>query len=387
VTVALVSGPLANKPGNGGAAWTRLTWILGLRRLGLDVRFVEQIDGAACVDGSGAPSPIESSVNLSFFRSVTEAFGLAGSANLVSESGELIYGQGLSELEDLAAEADLLVNLSGHLAIEPLRSLPRRKVYVDLDPGFTQLWHSSGNSGPRLEGHDFFFTVGQNIGTPGCPIPTNGIRWRPIGRPVVLEAWPVATQGAAERLTTVGSWRGPYGPVEHEGQTLGLKVHEWRKFLDLPRLAPQTFEVALELHPDEDRDLEALRTHGWHVVDPAEVAGDPVSFRNYVQGSGGEFSVAQGVYVETRSGWFSDRTASYLASGKPVLVQDTGFSRVHPVGEGLLTFRTLEDAVAGARSIAEDYEGHARAARRFAEEHLDSDRVLGRLLEQVGVSP
>jgi hypothetical protein len=339
------------------------------------------------MDGSGAPCSIEHSVNLSFFRSVTEAFGLAGSATLVSREGEGIHGEGLSELEELAAEADLLVNMTGHLAIEPLRSLPRCKVYVDLDPGFTQIWYSSGTLGPRLDGHDFFFTVGQNVGTPECSIPTDGIAWRPMGRPVVLEEWPVAGQGPAERLTTVGSWRGPYGPVEHEGRTFGLKAHEWRKFLELPRLVPQTFEVALEMYPEEDRDLEALQSHGWHVVDPAGVAGDPASFRTYVQGSGGEFSVAQGIYVETHSGWFSDRTAEYLASGKPVLVQETGFSRVYPVGEGLLTFRTLEEAVAGARSIAADHEGHARAARRFAEEHLDSDRVLGRLLEEVGVAP
>ena len=161
----------------------------------------------------------------------------------------------------------------------------------------------------------------------------------------------------------------------------GLKLDEFRKVIELPERAPQTFELALDIHPAEKSDLEALQTHGWRLVDPRSVAGDPDLFRSYVQGSAAEFSVAQGIYVETNSGWFSDRTTRYLASGKPALVQDTGFSETIPTDEGLLAFGTLEEAVAGAEAIAADYDRHARAAREIAEQYFDSDTVIAKLLE------
>ena len=166
-----------------------------------------------------------------------------------------------------------------------------------------------------------------------------------------------------------------------------MKVHEFRKFVDLPRQVQQTFEIALNIHPADTKDLNLLLQHGWEIVDPRTVVPDPIAFRCYVQTSGAEFSVAQGVYVETKSGWFSDRTVRYLASGKPVLVQDTGFSRNYPVGDGLVAFRTLGEAVVGAERIADDYDRHCRAARSLAEAHFDSDRVLGGFAEQVGVAP
>jgi len=288
---------------------------------------------------------------------------------------------------DVIEGADLLVNISGHLRAPQLLRRFRRKVYLDQDPGFTHLWHAAGESSARLDDHDFYFSVGENIGTTVCPIPTGSIRWRPTRQPVVLEHWPVAREGAPDRFTTVASWRGPYGPVAHEGHVFGLKVHEFRKFAALPRRAAQRFEIALDVHPADGKDLGLLRDHAWHVVDPTVVAPDPLAFRQYVQTSGAEFSVAQGLYVESRCGWFSDRTARYLASGKPALVQDTEFGRTYPVGEGLVTFRTLEEAIAGAEGIAKDYEGHCDAARAIAETYFDSDKVLGRLVDEVGVSP
>jgi hypothetical protein len=143
------------------------------------------------------------------------------------------------------------------------------------------------------------------------------------------------------------------------------------------------FEIALDIDSADERDMNALRDHGWHVVDPGVVASGPVDFREYVQASGAEFSVAQGIYVETQSGWFSDRTVRYLASGRPALVQDTGFSRNYPLGEGLVAFRTVDEAVTGALEIARDYENHCRAARAIAENYFDSDRVLGQLVDEV----
>jgi hypothetical protein len=173
--------------------------------------------------------------------------------------------------------------------------------------------------------------------------------------------------------------------VRYGETTFGLKVHEFRKFLELPERVPQTFEIALDIHAADGKDLDSLRSHRWRIVDPKAVAPDPSAFRRYVQTSGAEFSVAQGMYVQTESGWFSDRTVRYLASGKPALVQDTGFSRTYPVGEGLVAFRTLDEAVAGAEGILRDYDKHCRAARALAEAYFDSDEVLGRLIDEVGV--
>jgi hypothetical protein len=386
VGIAIVSGALANKYGNGGATWTRLSWALGFKALGWRVCFVEQIDRASCRDAAGQVAEFEECLNRAYFARVTEQFGLAGSAALVYEGGEQTYGLAYSELLEVAGRADLLVNITGHLTLEPLLRRIRRKAYVDLDPGYTQFWHAAGQPGARLEGHEVYFTVGENVGTPDSPIPTDGIRWRPTRQPVTMEHWPVAPGGTHGRFTTVASWRGPYGPVEHGGTVYGLKVHEFRKFIDLPERAEQSFEIALDIHPADERDLELLHRHGWRIVDPRVAAPDPEAFRRYVQDSGAEFSVAQGIYVDTNSGWFSDRTVRYLASGKPALVQETGFSRNLPTGQGLLSFRTLDEAVEGADRLARDYQRHSRAARALAEAYFDADVVLGRFIDEAGVT-
>ncbi len=383
----VVSSVIANKPLNSGNAWVILSWVLGLKKLGFRVFFVEQIGKESCVDATGGATAFEHSVNLAYFERVTDQFGLADSAALVYEGGEQLHGRTYEELLDIAEAADLLVNVTGHLTLEPLLRRMRRKAYLDLDPGFTQFWHASGGAGPRLGGHDLYFTIGENIGTRVCPIPTGGIRWRPTRQPVVLDHWPVSTEGDRSRFTTIATWRGPYGPVQYGSKTFGLKVHEFRKVIEMPERVPQTFEIALDIDPAEEKDLQLLRRYGWRLVDPQVVVPDPDAFRRYIQGSGAEFSVAQGVYAETRSGWFSDRTIRYLASGKPALVQDTGFGRNYPVGEGLLAFSTLEEAVAGAGRIGRNYEKHCRAARALAEEYFDSDKVLGRFVEEATVAP
>jgi hypothetical protein len=387
MTSIVVSSVIANKYLNGGNAWVVMSWVLGLKRLGFQVYFLEQIDRDSCMDATGAVTAFENCTNLAYFEQVIEQFGLSGSAALIYQNGDKTYGLTYAELLDIADAADLLVNITGHLTLEPLMRRLRRKVYLDLDPGFTQFWHAAGSAGPRLEGHDFYFTVGENVGTPPCPIPTGDIRWRPTRQPVVLDHWPVSGDGDRDRFTTVATWRGPYGPIQYHTKTFGLKVHEFRRFIELPERAQQTFEIALDIHPAEGKDVDLLRRHGWQIVNPKVATPDPAAFRRYVQGSGGEFSVAQGVYVETESGWFSDRTVRYLTSGKPALVQDTGFSRNYPVGEGLVAFRTLEEAVACAQRIAADYDHNCRAARSLAEEYFDSDKVLGQFIEEIGVAP
>jgi hypothetical protein len=379
VAVAIVAGAFANKPFSGGEAWVRLSWALGLRRLGFEVWFVERLGGEA------DPAVV------AYFEEVTEEFGLTGRATLLEE------GQTLDE--EIVGEAEVLFDLSGHLGAggECGRTTagsvrrhsppaPRRRVYVDLDPGFTQVWHADPSLDFDLGGYDHYVTVGLNVGRPGCAVPTGEIDWIPTLPPVVLDEWPQAASSTAGfRFTTVATWRSPYGSVEIDGRAAPLKHHEFRRFLDLPsEVEGAEFELALDIHPGDRADLDALLEAGWKVVPPREVAASPAAFRDYLRGSEAEFSVAQGAYVDSRSGWFSDRSAAYLASGRPVLVQDTGVEEL-PTGEGLLTFSSPEEAVAGARRILADPAAHAAAARRLAEEHLDSDRVLGRLLDLIGV--
>jgi len=365
--LAIVSGALGNKPLNGGNAWSRLSWVLGLQKLGCEVLFVEEIAPEACVDSSGAPSSFEDSANLAFFKATMCRFGLERSSALLCGQ-DRGWGLSVAELANRSREAQLLFNLSGHLVRPEIKIPVACKVYYDDDPGFTQFWHATDSAGPRLDDHDFYFTIGENIGARDCSIPTGNIPWRHTRPPVVLDRWPPLPGNAFERFTTVASWRGAYGPVTYGGKSYGLKVHEFRKFLDIPRLTGRTFEIALQIYPGDQKDLDALLAQEWLISDPKKVAASPDDYRRYVQCSSAEFSVAQGIYVDTNSGWFSDRTVRYLASSKPALVQHTGFSRNYPIGQGLLTFRTLDEAMEGTERLAHDDQAHARAARQLAEE-------------------
>ena len=399
----VVGAALSRRPLNGGGPWARLQWILGLRRLGFDVYVIDQLDRGSCTDAEGAVTSFERSVNLAYFRQIVEEFQLEGSAALVYDAGEAVEGATPAELLSRAAAADLLINHNGTLGLEPLLQRFRRKAYIDVDPGFTQFSGAPASGNSSLDGYDTYFTMGGNIGTKACLIPTGGIHWRPIRPPVVLDEWPSSLEGDLSRFTTVTTWRGhPFGSRQHGGRTFGLKADELLKFVELPARVEQRFEIALNLNAPkpllpqdpyppqlesrEREDVELLRRWGWLLVDPRVAAPDPLAFRRYVRQSGGEFSAAKGIYVETRSGWFSDRTACYLASGKPVLIQNTGFDRTLPVGEGLVPFSTIEEAAAGARRIAADYDAHCAAARSIAEEYFASDEVLGRMLDEAGLA-
>jgi hypothetical protein len=386
--LVIVSGALATKPGNGGNAWSRMSWARGFERLGCEVWFIEQLPAAA-ERGVHAAS-------INFFQAVTAQFGLAQNSALLC-GNEILHGPPLTELVKRAKESALLFNLSGHLTQPEIFSAARCKLYYDDDPGFTQFWHAQG-AALRLAEHDFHFTIGENIGLNNfkseisnlksdfCPIPTGEIKWRHTRAPVVLADWPVCAPKTFDRFTTIASWRGAFGPVTHEGKTYGLKCHEFRKFFALPQRVKQICEVALQIHHADKKDLDALLAHGWRVIEPQTVAHDCDSFRRYVQNSAAEFSPAQGIYVDTNSGWFSDRTVRYLASGRPALVQETGFSRHIKTGAGLLSFRNLEEAVAGAEKISGDYARHCRAAREIAEEFFDADKIIRKLANEIGLA-
>jgi hypothetical protein len=384
MTTVLVSGAVANKHRHGGSAWVRLSWAEALRRLGLDVLFVEQLDPRHAVDAAGEPAAPERSVNAAAFSAAMDALDFTGSASLITTGGATVAGLGREELLDRAAGAELLVNISGHLRDPQLRTLARRRVFVDLDPGYTQVWHAEGRD-VGLDGHDLHFTVGANVGTPRCDLPTGGLRWHPIRQPVVLERWPVADDGFS-RFTTVGSWRGAFGPISWAGRSHGVKAHEFRRLVDVPRRAGLPFELVLDIDAADAPDAARLREGGWSLREPATTAS-PAAFGDYVRGSGAEFSAAQGVYVHTRSGWCSDRTVRYLASGRPALVQDTGLGDTLPTGEGLLTFASPQEAVARAGELVADHARHRAAARRLAETYFAPGPALAPLLEAAGVAP
>jgi hypothetical protein len=314
-------------------------------------------------------------------------FGLEERATLLCDGGRESVGTRLDALAEIAAEADVLFDISGHLSSPALLNGPGTRVYVDLDPGFTQAWHADDAVGFRLGKHDRYVTVGLNVGQPGCSIPNGGIEWIPTLPPVLLEEWQARpAQAAPLRFTTVASWRSPFGAPRIGGREASLKHHQFRRFLAIPERLPEaTFELALDIHPGDARDREALGEHGWRIVDPRGLTGTPQGFRDYVAGSAAEFSVAQGVYAETGSGWFSDRTAAYLASGRPAIVQETGLGDSLRLGEGLQTFSTLDEAAIAAERVAADPVAHGEAARQLAVERLDSDLVLGRLLSLLGV--
>jgi hypothetical protein len=362
----LFSGMVAGDPGQGGATWAVLQYVLGFRRLGHQVILVEPV------------ASLKRAV-VEYFRSVVAQFDLEA-ALLVSGTRETV-GLSYARLLQAARTADILVNVSGMLRNEPLRAAPVR-VYLDLDPAFNQLWHDDGID-VGLDGHSHFVTVGQALGTVDCELPTCGHDWIPTVPPVVLERWPRATGVERDALTTVGNWRG-YGSIERNGTHYGQKAHSLRNFLDLPALTGERFELALAIDADETSDLAALQANGWSLLDPAREAGTPDDYASFIRGSKAELGISKSGYVVSRSGWFSDRSACYLASGRPVIAQETGFSRFLPTGEGLFAFESAEDVVRAIDDLKGDYERQTDAARDLAEEHFDSDRVLTRLLERVG---
>jgi hypothetical protein len=337
-----------------------------------------------CVDESGQLCPLGQSVNLRYFLDVMRRFGLEEDFSLIDEgSGETI-GLSRTQILERARGAAFLLNVMGFLRDEEILASVPRRVFLDIDPGFGQMWCDLGLHDP-FTGHDAHVTIALNIGRPDCTIPTCGLNWIATPPPIVLDCWPrIATQG--EAFTSIASWRGAYGPLEYRGIRYGLRVHEFRRFVSLPTLTGQSFRLALAIHPNETNDLALLAENGWSLLDPREVAADPISYRSFIQGSAAEFLVAKAMYVQTRGGWISDRTLCYLASGRPVLAQDTGFSLHCPTGEGLLSYSTLDEAVAGVDEIARRPDRHGALAREVAEAYFDSDKVLGRLLRNLGVA-
>ena|SRR5712691_5278398 len=377
----VLSGSLAQRPGHGGHTWVFLQYLLGFKRLGWEVVFVDWLAPEMCIDRDGNHCPIDDSWNLAYFENVMERFGLAHTSVLIHGDSRFI-GLPRNVLIEKLKDAAFLFNVMGFLKDSEILGAARRRVFLDIDPGFGQMWRELGLS-DIFAGHDDFVTIAENIGRPDCAIPTCGLNWITTPQPVVLEHWPAQTGANENRFSTIATWRGRFAPIEYKTKTYGLRVHEFRNFAQLPGLSGEQFTLALDIDPGERKDLALLAQNEWSIVDPRAVAGDPWRYQQFVQNSKGEFMVAKNMYVQTRGGWFSDRSICYLASARPVLAQHTGWS--YPNGKGLVGFSTLNEAVNGAKEITENYAEHSRAAREIAEDHFDSDKVLSRLLEKLRV--
>ncbi|MEX2287049.1 MAG: hypothetical protein WD648_08170 [Planctomycetaceae bacterium] len=379
----LLSGMIAADPHQGGATWAVLQYVLGLKRLGHEVYFIEPVPQASL---RPAHAPLALSENAAYFRRVAADFGLEQSAALLLAGTEQTTGLTYDELRATARNADLLINISGMLTDTALTGKIPCRAYLDLDPAFSQLWQAVQGIDMRFAGHTHFVTIGQAIGDADCPVPTCGVSWITTPQPIVLANWPVAERMSFDGLTTIGNWRG-YGSVEYQGVLYGQKAHSLRPFMILPKLTSERFMPALAIHADETKDLAALAENGWRLLDPARLTGTPARYQQFIQQSKAEFGIAKSGYVAARCGWFSDRSICYLASGRPVIAQETGFSDYLPTREGLFAFETPDDVLTAVESINADYQRHCHAARRLAEEHFDSAKVLTRLLSKLDLTP
>jgi hypothetical protein len=314
------------------------------------------------------------SYGLTYLLSLLRPHGLEDSWCYLAEDGTS-HGMPRERLAQLCRECDVYFNLSGINWIPELEDC-RHRVLVDTDPVFTQIG-GHGLGGPFYRYHTLF-TYGENVHRPGCEMPTGEARWLPTRQPVVLDLWPVRTSDPDAPYTTVINWSA-YGDREHQGRVYGQKDREFEPFFSLPRKTGEDMEMTIN-GPVAVR--ERLADGGWRLANPSEVTRTPWTYQQYLRASRAEFGVAKHGYVSTQCGWFSDRSSAYLATGRPVVIQDTGFSRFLPCGAGLLAYRTPDEAIAAIQRLHEDYDEHCQAARSLAEKYFDARRVLTDLLER-----
>jgi hypothetical protein len=379
----MISGAIACHPLFGaGNSWAFLQYLLGMRRLGLEVYYVEQLNPDECIDEHWQPADFSSSANVRYYRELMNRFGLLHSSSLLESAGPGFVGLSRNEVERIAPDVDLLINFSGHLHLQALLGAARRRMYIDLDPGYTQIWHEQYGADMNLRHHDIYVTVGLNLGEADCPLPTCGIRWQKSLPPVVIAEW-TTTKLPHRTYSTVADWRG-FNPVEWRGVWYGQKADEFKRIISLPNRLRTPLELCLLIAPDDPDRIE-LERYGWQLAPPTVHAATTDAYRDYITGSRGEFTAVKHGYAAGRTGWFSDRSACYLAAGRPVIMQDTGVGKYLPTGSGLLTFTDIDTAAAAIAEVESDHARHAAAAAAFARDYLDSDVVLPRLLGLAGL--
>jgi hypothetical protein len=358
--------------GRGGHAMYVLQWLRALSSLGDEVYLLEFLKEPP--DGNA----------LRYFKEIVNTWWRPDRSALVLENtGECIYGLDARELKLLVAEAAAVITLAAHYSREffPIVDKIRPRILIEQDPGYTHLW--VGDDPRDIFGeHDIYFTVGGNIGTDRCNLPTHGIDWKHIWNPVVLDWWSAPMHGAPGNLpfTTIGDWRS-YGYLEFEGKLLGPKAEEFRKFINLPRDANEQMQMILQIDSD-DPDVRMLEEHGWQIELPATVA-TPDLYRSFIQNSAAEFSCVKGGYAGTNCGWFSDRSACYLAAGKPVIMQSTGFEDLLSTGQGIFAVESVEGALSAITEIRNAPDKHSQSAFSLAKTEFDSSVIGATVLREI----
>jgi hypothetical protein len=381
--IVLANQTLADYP-QGGGHWTCfLQYLFGLTALGHDVFWLELLHS------TGNPARDQRLIDIFFGRFNRYGFKDRCAVLLYSpqvteptlEAGHP-YGMSRERLREIAHDADLLWNFACSLP-QPLLSLFRRRVLIDGDPGHLQVSALTWDMG--IHDHHVFLSAGTRLHAPDCQVPTLGVKWHQFVQFVYLPMWEVGPDpGIDAPFSSVTQWK--WEQLELQGRILSVSKRDaYVRYIDLPKRARRPFQLAANIHPqDATGDRERLLTRGWELVNPHRVTRTPSGYQNYIKQSRAEFSCPKPIHKELKTGWFSDRSACYLASGRPVLAEDTGFSEYLPTGRGLVCFNNLEEAVAGVAEIDRDYPQHMRAARELAQEYLNSEKRLSAMLAACG---
>ncbi|MEX1010332.1 MAG: hypothetical protein WEC72_03195 [Chthoniobacterales bacterium] len=372
-----------------GVIWQHLHYIEGLRRLGHEVWYVE--------DGSRYPYDPEAftitedfSYAARMLDGLSRQYGFENRWCFCARYGDepRTAGLDLSKLRELYRTCDAALNVCGsHALTDDLRTV-RRLIYVESDPGVEQIKIDLGDSATRdyLAEHAVVFSFGEAMGTDRFPVPLHGMEWLPTRQPVVTDFWRTAGDPPADAVyTSICNWStsGKKDIAWRGSDYLWSKSLEFLKFVEAPQRCGETFELATDIKEADER--EKFRQNGWRLVLPHEMSTDWEAYRRYIRGSKGEFTVAKDQYTRLHTGWFSDRSACYLAAGRPVITQQTGFTEFYGGAEGLLAFRDMDDIVAAAAAVRADYARHSRAAAEIAREYFEAEKVLGSLLERAGL--
>jgi hypothetical protein len=373
----------------GGQTWLYLNWLRGFQRLGHEVWYVED-DEVWPYDPEQDCITDDCQYAVRHIAKCSESIGLGDRwAFRLAGSPGACWGASEQRLKELYASCDALLNIVGATDLREDHLAAKRRIYVETDPVTAELRLAKDDAHTReaFANHELIVTYGENYGAADCGVPLNGLeqKYRKTRQPIDTDLWPMAYDEGSPCFTTIGNYRQEGNDVEYKGeQYRWSKHHEWEKFLELPSLTRQPFQVAMM--PDDASDREKLEGHGWQLTPPLAMSLDifgayPAFFRR----SRGAFTVAKDQNIRLRSGWFSEREACYLASGKPVVTQDTGFTNVLPSGEGLFGIQTADEAAAAIDAINANYERHCRAARDIAVEYFAAEKVAQQLLDDIGL--
>jgi hypothetical protein len=373
----------------GGQTWLYLNWLRALASLGHEVWYVED-DTVWPYDPDKETVTDDGTYAARHIASSLQRIGLEGrwAWRLADRPGGVCHGLSSSRLNELYRGCDALLNIVGATDLREEQLAAPLRVYLETDPVTAELRLASGDQHTReaFANHHVIVTYGENYGGADCGVPLSGISYKKTRQPIDTELWPMAFDADAPYFTTIGNYRQDGSDVEYNGQTYRWsKHHEWEKFMDLPRRVNQGFELAMNVDAAEDRNR--LETHGWRLVSPLTMSLDVFgAYPDYFRRSRAQFTVAKDQNVRLRSGWFSERDVCYLASGKPVVTQDTGFTHTLPTGSGLFAFNTMDEAVGAVEAINADYPRHCATARAIAEEYFAAPKIGAKLLKDIGLT-